>query len=80
MRNSITTPKDHSACHDCSLAGWGPMVQESLWQQITSDEEILLCPGCIEKRLGRPLTPDDLTDCVMNQAALYFLEKSYAQG
>ena len=38
-----------------------PMLKDSLWLQIASENpEGYLCSHCMEKRLGRPITVDDL--------------------
>lgn len=63
-------------CTDC---GWGadaPMIREELWLSIADKKEVL-CIGCTETRLGRRLTPSDLSRCLMNGAALFFLERYY---
>ena len=42
------------------------MVHKELWKSATH-KEILLCVGCLEKRIGRRLTPADFTDYPVNK-------------
>ena len=61
-------------CHDCrwltTALGEFYMVHDHLWEQVcqVSPRAIphFLCIGCLEERLGRMLTPDDFTDCLLN--------------
>lgn len=52
------------------------MLEEAVWLSIARKEEVL-CIGCTEKRLGRRIMPVDLKRCLMNGAALFFLERYY---
>lgn len=61
-------------CADC---GWGadaPMLKDNVWLSIARKDEVL-CIGCTERRLNRRLLPVDFRRCLMNGAALYFLER-----
>lgn len=42
------------------------MVQDDLWKSVADKKSDLLCIGCLEKRLGRELVPDDFTDVPIN--------------
>jgi len=61
-------------CHDCrwltTALGEFYMVHDHLWGQAcqVSPRAIprFLCIGCLEERLGRMLTPEDFTDCLLN--------------
>jgi hypothetical protein len=45
------------------------MVHDAVWQAAGMEEwSGCLCVGCIERRLGRALTPDDFTEHVFNTA------------
>lgn len=37
-----------------------------IWQRVHSSEAGMLCIGCVERRLGRVLTPEDFTDAWIN--------------
>lgn len=41
------------------------MVKDELWDKYGVGRK-LLCVGCFEKRLGRKLRREDLTDCIVN--------------
>jgi hypothetical protein len=61
-------------CHDCrtdtvTRADLGEvyMVHNELWARAGMEPNGgFLCIGCLERRLGRRLTPDDFTDCPLN--------------
>ena len=43
------------------------MVHDSVWKTAGMEPDGgCLCIGCLEERLGRMLTPDDFTDCILN--------------
>lgn len=35
------------------------MIKDELWEKISDKKEDALCDCCMEKRLGRKITPDD---------------------
>ena len=41
------------------------MVRDNLWAEYGVGRK-LLCMDCFEKRLGRKLRKEDLTDCIVN--------------
>lgn len=46
-------------------------INDALWKYVCSrkpeiDTRYVLCIGCIEKRLGRQLTPNDFVSCELN--------------
>lgn len=49
----------------------GPMLHDEVWATIAAPEAFL-CLACIEKRLGRGLTQDDLTSCPFNAGWIDF--------
>ena len=58
-------------CTDCRwctpLLGEYYMVHDNVWKAAGMEPEGgCLCIGCLEERLGRMLTPDDFTDCLLN--------------
>lgn len=45
------------------------MVHDDIWRSVAGDSlEGMLCIGCLEDRLGRRLTAEDFTDCILNNA------------
>lgn len=63
------------ACEDCGCAPDAPMLEDAVWLTVAK-KSTLLCCTCLENRLGRPFTSDDLTHVPMNGAALYILSRS----
>ena len=71
--------RNHPGSH---LPSWhfAYMVRESIWKEVfpdylavrqqkirrKGDWAVVLCPECLSKRLGRPLTPDDFTNAPIN--------------
>jgi len=55
------------------------MILDDLWYKITKekgeDSEILLCLPCIEKRLNREITSEDLKYSKMNDVAYLLLKR-----
>src|SRR5262249_34021493 len=53
-------------CDDCGrqTAG-GPMLRDEVWATVAKSE-LFLCLPCTERRLGRPLTPEDTTKSFWN--------------
>ncbi len=45
------------------------MVNNDVWLEANPKKVGMLCIGCLEKRLGRPLTKSDFTDCRDNTVA-----------
>lgn len=45
-------------CRDCLGNGFGPMVHRDIWSAYGCGDG-LLCQGCLEKRMGRPLADSD---------------------
>lgn len=59
-------------CKDCTSNTWPDeyyMVHDVVWAAagMSTEEQGMLCVGCLEKRLGRQLSPDDFTDAVINR-------------
>jgi hypothetical protein len=58
------------ACLDCGVdtvaVGEYYTLFDDVWLAANPDYYGMLCIGCLEKRLGRELTPDDFTDCPLN--------------
>jgi hypothetical protein len=46
-------------------------VQQHLWEEALGSDhdrrDTFLCIGCLERRLGRQLTPDDFTEVAINE-------------
>jgi hypothetical protein len=68
-------PFDNSNCADCGLdtieAGEWYGVHDEIWLQAWDHisrlpGQQILCTGCLEKRIGRRLTPRDFTDAPTN--------------
>lgn len=67
---------EHYYCIDCgthemldNYFGKAFMVLDDIWDGITNEDEKykLLCWDCVEKRLGRKLTPEDFNDSFLNK-------------
>jgi len=53
----------HDICQVCGceyLSCTSPMLKEDTWASITDDVDGFMCCDCMEKRLGREITEDDL--------------------
>jgi hypothetical protein len=44
------------------------MIHDALWLKANPKGEGMLCIGCVEDRLGRRLSADDFTDCLLNKS------------
>ncbi len=57
-------------CLDCKvdtgLAGEHYMLIDKTWLSVVDSNKGMLCIGCIEKRLGRQLCPDDFNNSYVN--------------
>lgn len=64
-------PQTHSTCRDCGrdCSDEMYMIHEHLWLQYAGGEGCL-CVGCIERRIGRILGPQDFCYCLMNYNAV----------
>lgn len=67
----------HFDCCDCGEYGHGYMLRDEVWQKCLHQGEdprdVVLCPWCAEKRLGRRIGTSDLkTDVRINWPLLYF--------
>lgn len=67
---------DRTKCSDCGIvAGYKPgtmqafYLHDELWNSIADTHDVL-CFDCTEKRLGRPITLDDLKDCALTRCML----------
>lgn len=52
------------------------MVRHDLWDALTSrwkdERDGMLCIGCLEKRWGHRLTPNDFTKCPLNSRGMSY--------
>lgn len=69
--------KIDSKCMDCKIETMRNnnyyMIHNELWNKFaTADGKGFLCVECLEKRMGRKLTKEDLTDCIANK---WFMEQ-----
>ena len=61
-------------CLDCEVntlyIGEYYMVSDYVWKTLASlnADDGMLCIGCLENRIGRTLTNEDFTDCIVNFA------------
>jgi len=63
------------ACQDCKTENpIEVIVKDSVWEDARLFNGII-CPGCLEKRLGRTLTVEDLKDCGWKREILYWHNK-----
>jgi hypothetical protein len=62
-------------CLDCfvhtGVIGEYYMVRNDLWHNSVTEERGMLCVGCLESRIMRPLTPADFSDVPLNSIAPY---------
>lgn len=66
--------KEGWICLDCGGVDDGYMVKDKLWKQICMKERFL-CLDCFEKRLGRPITLNDITPCLLNYFQFFHLNQ-----
>jgi hypothetical protein len=62
-----------SPCLDCGVAtmpGEYYMVHDFVWQAAGMKSRGILCIGCLERRLGRQLVPQDFPEVEVNALAL----------
>lgn len=56
-------------CVDCRINTWVIneyyMIRNNLWSKY-GPQDGMLCIGCLEKRMGRKLTPNDFTNAPVN--------------
>jgi hypothetical protein len=74
-------------CVDCGVetlpaderrAEWY-MVTDHVWAATGMDEfDGCLCIGCLEARIGRPLTATDFTDCPVNDLSDKYRHKAFS--
>jgi hypothetical protein len=64
-----------AVCKECGCLDSGYMVKSELWEANFPGRGIV-CMDCFEKKLGRSLTIDDLTDAPIN----YSLFQGYRMG
>jgi hypothetical protein len=68
----------HWSCVDCGKPTFQTtdyyMVKNELWKRFGVGEE-MLCISCLEKRMGRKLTKEDLLDCPLNMSINEFTMK-----
>jgi hypothetical protein len=74
-REAIARERLASRCLDCQTeTTFTPrgkndeyyMIHNDLWLKANPAGAGKLCIGCLEKRIGRRLTPEDFTDCSLN--------------
>lgn len=51
------------------------MVQAAVWHEAHPKRKGMLCIGCLEKRLGRRLTPEDFTSAPINSIKEWHSER-----
>ena len=75
FNESNQLPDEHYYCIDCgthdmldNYFGKAFMITDKLWDMITTAEDTykLICWDCVEKRLGRKLTPKDFNQSILN--------------
>jgi hypothetical protein len=71
-------------CDDC---GWDTMARKQCWEYYFVHKEIwleaglarCLCIGCLEKRLGRELRPEDFPPCESNRLSWHDTPRLFAR-
>ena len=68
-------------CEDCEHQQWDVyMVHYHIWRQVMDRDRGILCIPCLETRLGRELTPNDLTNAQCNMwAKVWYFRGQKAQ-
>ena len=64
-------------CNDCGEYGHGYMLRDEVWDQIAKPNE-MLCLGCAEERLKRPLLASDFVpaeDAPINAPILFVFDQ-----
>lgn len=75
LKTCVPFDEVYHLCHICWLerqncldCGWNTRalneyyrVHDELWQRVVPDKCGMLCIGCLEKRVGRPLTREDFS-------------------
>ncbi len=63
--------KEPFKCIDCGVNTLNIdeyyMLKKEVWLSIVPGDKGKLCIGCVEKRLGRKLIPDDFLECILNE-------------
>lgn len=71
-------------CLDCDIdtfeIGEYYMLKDPVWEEAVPDDDLgMLCIGCIEKKLGRELSPEDFSECPLNTEEDRSRSERYAQ-
>jgi hypothetical protein len=64
---------DGFPCGGCGIATWPGewyMVHGDVWARAGMGQHGMLCVGCLEERLGRPLAANDFNDAPINRLTL----------
>lgn len=69
---------DDFLCHDCHRNTLDEyyMVHDSIWGESKVPTRALLCIGCLEKRIGRKLKPEDFTNAPVNDPGVFPMGRS----
>jgi hypothetical protein len=62
-------PVNMRGCIDCGWILDHDMVFDDVWSQAGLAGPEHCCLGCLERRLGRPLSVDDFPPCLVNRLA-----------
>ena len=54
----------HYECQDCKGNPEAPMLRDSIWDHLGITG--VVCTACLERRMKRPITSEDLTKCPLN--------------
>lgn len=69
----------HWMCLDCGIhtgvIGEYYMVTGDLWHSTVTEQRGMLCVGCLESRIMRPLSPADFTNVPLNTQPYYRSER-----
>lgn len=53
-------------CNNDDPKFYGPMINHSLWREVSDFHHQYLCSCCVEKRLERKLEKEDLLPCPLS--------------
>lgn len=63
--------REQCVCMDCNINTMDTdeyyMLKNEVWLFVVPKDKKMLCVGCVEKRLGRELTPEDFSYCLLNE-------------
>ena len=72
--------RDRYLCLDCKGTSDPFMVYNEVWAKAGYKPKDVCCLDCLEKRLGRPITVEDLTPASINNTFRYAYRQGLSKG